>query len=60
MDGSPKEEFIRGILNSILEAENKELTKPICMEEVKKETFQLGADKSPGLDGFPTFFYQTC
>ena len=27
-------------------------------QEVKKTLFSLPIDKSPGLDGFPTFFFQ--
>lgn len=35
------------------EEQNKMLFKQISKEEVKKVTFQLNSDKSPGPDGFP-------
>lgn len=37
---------------------NRNLTRPICDEEIKLAAFQLGAFKAPGPDGFPGFFYQ--
>ncbi|XP_028064860.1 uncharacterized protein LOC114267955 [Camellia sinensis] len=43
----------------ILDEMNCQLTAPVCDEEIKGPVFQLEAFKSPGLDGFPGFFYQT-
>ncbi|GKV28813.1 hypothetical protein SLEP1_g37812 [Rubroshorea leprosula] len=37
---------------------NNSLCADITLEEVKAATFQLGAFKAPGLDGFPGVFYQ--
>lgn len=42
----------------ISEDDNKLLLQHFSMEEVKKAVFTLGADKSPGPDGFPAFFFQ--
>lgn len=33
------------------------LTLPFSLDEIKKATFQLGADKAPGLDGFNLRFF---
>ncbi|ONI00414.1 hypothetical protein PRUPE_6G087800 [Prunus persica] len=50
-----------GILNcvhaSITEAQNKRLTDPFSMEEVRTAVKQLGSLKAPGPDGFPGLFY---
>ena len=31
---------------------------PFTLEEIKQAVFELGADKAPGPDGFPMFFFQ--
>ena len=36
------------------------LDAPFTIEEVRKATFELGADKAPGPDVFPIFFFQNC
>lgn len=38
--------------------ESNELEKCFSEEEIKQATFQLGADKAPGPDGFPILFFQ--
>jgi hypothetical protein len=38
--------------------ENGLLTATYSEEEVKKAVFQMEHNKAPGLDGFPTEFYQ--
>ncbi len=38
-------------------AENN-LTVPFSVEEIKRATFELGADKAPGPDGFSLVFFQ--
>lgn len=53
-----REHFLNHIPSLITEEDNKELFKPISIVEVQKATFQLGADKAPGPDGFPARFYQ--
>lgn len=40
-----------------LEDMNLNLLAPFALEEVKAATFQMGALKSPGLDGFSGLFY---
>ena len=34
------------------------ITGPFSLKEIRKATFDLGADKAPGPDGFPIFFFQ--
>lgn len=34
------------------------LEAPFTQDEIKRATFELGADKAPGPDGFPIFFFQ--
>ncbi|XP_057856474.2 uncharacterized protein LOC131065846 [Cryptomeria japonica] len=41
----------------ITERHNKKIFKTIDLEEVKKVTFQLNPDKTPGPDGFPVAFF---
>lgn len=36
-----------------------ELARPISNEEIKCAMFSIKPNKSPGLDGFRAFFYQT-
>lgn len=40
--------------------ENKNLNRPITLEEVRTMVFNLSPDKSPGPDGFQSFFFQKC
>ena len=40
--------------------DNKLLNKPITLEEVRLVVFVMNPNKSPGLDGFQTYFYQKC
>jgi hypothetical protein len=37
--------------------ENKKLTDPISMQEIRRSPNQMDRDKAPGLDGFTTQFY---
>ncbi|XP_050386353.1 uncharacterized protein LOC126802719 [Argentina anserina] len=46
-----------GVMPSVTESLNAELIAPVTIEEVKEVTFQLGALKAPGPDGFPGLFY---
>lgn len=34
------------------------LERPFTIDEVKRAVFDLGGDKSPGLDGFPIHFFK--
>lgn len=40
------------------EGTNRELTKELTEDEVKRSVFQLGGSEAPRLDGFPGLFYQ--
>ncbi len=37
---------------------DKHLTAPFSLEEIKRDVFQLGGDKAPGSDDFSQRFYQ--
>ncbi|XP_050379552.1 uncharacterized protein LOC126796881 [Argentina anserina] len=50
-------ESLCGLSQSIIPEMNDVLLKPFSLEEVKVATFQLGALKAPGPDGFPGLFY---
>ena len=39
---------------------NKNLNRPITLEEVQTVVFSMSPDKSPGPDGFQAFFFQKC
>jgi hypothetical protein len=43
----------------VSQEENDLLTAPYSEEEVNKAIFQMEHNKAPGLDGFPSEFYQT-
>lgn len=52
-------EAIISLVDTVVSSEmNTALTKPVTREEVKAATFQMGALKAPGSDGFPGLFYQ--
>lgn len=38
--------------------DNEFLLSDVSGEEIKRATFDLAPDKSPGLDGFPPYFFQ--
>ena len=40
--------------------DNKNLNRPISLEEVRTVVFNMSPDKSPGPDGFQAFFFQKC
>ncbi|XP_062021341.1 uncharacterized protein LOC133737882 [Rosa rugosa] len=46
-----------GVSSIVTDEMNADLLLPFSMEEVKAATFQLGALKAPGPDGFPGLFY---
>ena len=39
-------------------AQRNNLDRPVSNEKIEMAVFQLGPQKSPGLDGIPAFFYQ--
>ena len=39
-------------------AQRNNLDRPVSNEKIEMAIFQLGPQKSPGLDGIPAFFYQ--
>lgn len=43
----------------VTNTQNEALMKPVEANEVKKAVFKMGADKSPGPDGFSSTFYQS-
>jgi hypothetical protein len=45
-------------IKQVSETENDILTTPFSEEKVKAAIFQMEHNKAPGLDGFPTGFYQ--
>jgi hypothetical protein len=51
-------EIVSYIPQIIQPYQNKALTAIPKEEEVKEALFSLPADKAPGPDGFPTFFFQ--
>ncbi|XP_059068618.1 uncharacterized protein LOC131859102 [Cryptomeria japonica] len=42
----------------VKEQHNKMLLRTVSLEEVKAAVFGMGANKAPGLDGFPSLFFQ--
>ena len=52
-----QEKLLKVIPSLITEAQNKMLGSIPREEEIFKAIFSLGGDKSPGLDGFPMFFF---
>jgi hypothetical protein len=58
-EGSNKlaqDKMLKNIPSVITKEDNKILNKPISIEEVKTAIFSMHSDKSPGPDGFQTFF----
>ncbi|CAN1817880.1 LINE-1 retrotransposable element ORF2 protein [Linum perenne] len=51
-------EINTGIPSIITDEINQWLCKEVSEEEIKNAVFQMGANKSPGPDGFPGLFYQ--
>jgi hypothetical protein len=49
---------LRHDIPQVSEEENKVLTAPFSVEEVKTAVFDMEHNKAPGPDGFPTEFYQ--
>lgn len=44
--------------NVNLERMNLSPIRDVSEDEIKRATFELGSQKSPGLDGYPGFFFQ--
>lgn len=62
-EGSNREaqtHLLKFIPKLITAEENKNLNRPITLEEVRSVVFSLSSDKSPGPDGFQAFFFQKC
>lgn len=57
-DQEARDRIINSIPPLINENQNKELFREITVENVKKATFQLNPDKTPGPDGFSMDFFQ--
>ena len=53
-----QDDILTGIPQAIVPHHSKMLSAIPKAEEVSEALFCLPADKSPGLDGFPTFFFQ--
>jgi mannosylglycoprotein endo-beta-mannosidase len=47
-----------GDIPQVLDLENEFLTSPFTEEEVRVAIFQMEHNKAPGLNGFPSKFYQ--
>jgi hypothetical protein len=52
------DETLRDDIPQVSEEENEVLMAPFSEEEVKLAVFDMEQKKAPGLDGFPTEFYQ--
>ena len=52
--------MIKFIPKLITPEDNKNLNRPITLEEVRFAVFNMNPDKSLGPDGFQAFFFQKC
>ncbi|GJY93983.1 RNA-directed DNA polymerase, eukaryota, reverse transcriptase zinc-binding domain protein [Tanacetum coccineum] len=44
--------------NKVSDSSNEKMTRPVTDEEIKRAMFDIGNDKSPGLDGFTSVFFK--
>ena len=55
-----QEEFLRHINTPLTEQDKQNLEQPITKDELKTTIQNTDTNKSPGIDGIPVEFYQTC
>ena len=62
-EGSNREaqsRMLKFIPKLVTSEDNKNLNRPITLDEVQTVVFNMSPDKSPGPDGFQAFFFQKC
>lgn len=52
--------MLKFIPKLVIAEDNKNLNRPITLEEVRTVVFNMSPDKSPGPDGFQAFFFKKC
>ena len=52
-----QDKMLENIPSILKKEDNKNINKPITMEEVKMALFSMNSDNSPGPDGFHAFFF---